>query len=103
MFHLVDTWSFFKLSSIKFSVYALRNSENEMAFFRKHFIVFSSIQDTVTKFYTAKEQKKKFHLEEWADMYVYQKSASGYINHVALWLTTERARDFSDQDEEKIT
>lgn len=91
--HLVGTWSLVKLSSIKFFVYALRNSENEMAFFRKHFLVFSSIQDTVKKCYTAKEQKK-CHLKEWADMYVYQKSASGYINHVALWLTTERARDF---------
>lgn len=39
--HLVSTWSLVKLSSIKFFVYALRNSENEMAFFRKHFIVFS--------------------------------------------------------------
>ena len=60
--HLVSTWSLVKLSFIKFSLYALRNqtgnSENEMAFFRKHFIVFSSIQDTVTKCYTAKEQKK---------------------------------------------
>lgn len=56
--HLVSTWSLVKLSSIKFFVYALRNSENEMAFFRKHFIVFSSIQDTVKKCYTAKEQKK---------------------------------------------
>lgn len=50
-----------------------------------------------------KGTKKKCHLEEWTDMYVYQKSASGYINHAALWLTTERARDFSDQDEQKIT
>ena len=56
--HLVSTWSLVKLSFIKFSLYALRNSENEMAFFRKHFIVFSSIQDTVKKCYTAKEQKK---------------------------------------------
>lgn len=56
--HLVSTWSLVKLSSIKFSLYALRNSENEMAFFRKHFMVFSSIQDTVKKCYTAKEQKK---------------------------------------------
>lgn len=56
--HLVSTCSLVKLSSIKFFVYALRDSENEMAFFRKHFIVFSSIQDTVKKCYTAKEQKK---------------------------------------------